>query len=115
MIPNKPSILIYSNQAQSDVIRDVCAGIEEEGLLYEVMIRHEINPVHLAYEAAANSIVGSGIGIVQNEIVFTLKNLPKHQVVEYYKRPTSEEAKNLGSNSARAVKRMPFRLKERTI
>ena len=78
MVVNKPTIIIYTQEADSDLLHEVCSGIEEEGLLFEV---HEKSGEldELAHAAAEDSMLGSGIG------------------------------RNLGANSARAVKKMPFK------
>ena len=33
MVVNKPSVLIYADHADEDYLKEVCAGIEEEGVL----------------------------------------------------------------------------------
>ncbi|MFV0464980.1 MAG: glycerol dehydratase reactivase beta/small subunit family protein [Lachnospiraceae bacterium] len=114
MIPNKPSILIYTNQAFEYIVEEVCAGIEEEGLIAEIHAKSDTDSVRLSKSAAKDSIVGSGIGIYRNMAAFSIKNLPPDKVVSQLKEPNSQEARTMGGDSARAVKRKPFRLKERT-
>lgn len=36
VVVNKPTIIIYTQEADSDLLHEVCSGIEEEGLLFEV-------------------------------------------------------------------------------
>ena len=36
MVVNKPTIIIYIQEADLDLLHEVCSGIEEEGLLFEV-------------------------------------------------------------------------------
>ena len=36
MIVKKPSIFIYTHLAEESVLREVCAGVEEEGVFYEI-------------------------------------------------------------------------------
>ena len=36
MIIKRPSIFIYTHEADPTVVKDVCAGIEEEGIFYDV-------------------------------------------------------------------------------
>ena len=61
MVVNKPTIIIYTQEADSDLLHEVCSGIEEEGLLFEV---HEKSGEldELAHAAAEDSMLGSGIG-----------------------------------------------------
>ena len=41
MITKKPSIFIYTNDADEDFLREICAGIEEEGVFFEVIPKEE--------------------------------------------------------------------------
>ena len=68
MVVNKPAIIIYTKDPDPDFLREICAGIEEEGVLYQV-----------------------------SSYVFEL-NLPRFW-----------QCRNLGANSARAIKKMPFK------
>ena len=36
MIAKKPTIVIYTHRADESLLKEVCAGIEEEGVLYEI-------------------------------------------------------------------------------
>ena len=36
MIVKKPSIFIYTHLADEAILREVCAGVEEEGVFYEI-------------------------------------------------------------------------------
>ena len=36
MIVKKPSIFIYTHLADKTILREVCAGVEEEGVFYEI-------------------------------------------------------------------------------
>lgn len=76
MIVQKPAILIYSRNPDQDYLREVCAGIEEEGVLYEVRQREECLD-ELAYLAAAESMLGVGIGIDGERIAMQMSRLPK--------------------------------------
>ena len=51
MVVNKPAIIIYTDEPDEDLLREVCAGIEEEGVLYQVS-SHEGDLDTLAFEAA---------------------------------------------------------------
>lgn len=108
MVVNKPTIIIYSREPDEDLLREVCAGIEEEGVLYQVLSRKgELDD--LAYEAAKESMLGCGIGICGTSLAMQMQRLPKgHNVFELCK-PRFWQCRNLGANSARAIKKMPFK------
>ena len=36
MVVNKPTIIIYTNDPDQEFLHEICSGIEEEGLLYEI-------------------------------------------------------------------------------
>lgn len=108
MVVNKPTIIIYSQTPDEDYLREICAGIEEEGVLYQVLSREgELD--ELAYEAARESMLGCGIGICGTRLAMQMQRLPKgHNVFELCS-PRFWQCRNLGANSARAIKKMPFK------
>lgn len=108
MVVNKPTIIIYTSEPDEDLLREVCAGIEEEGLLYRA-VSHEGDLDTLAYDAAAESMLGSGIGIMGSRLAMQMQRLPKGKNVFELNLPMFWQCRNLGANSARAVKKMPFK------
>lgn len=108
MVVNKPSIIIYCREADEDLLREVCAGIEEEGVLYQVL-SHEGELDTLAYDAARESMLGSGIGIHGVHLAMQMQRLPKGKNVFELNAPRFWQCRNLGANSARAIKKMPFK------
>ena len=108
MLAKRPSIYIYVNAPAKELLREVCAGIEEEGIFLEVTEK-EISDIELlTYEAARDSMLGSGVGICGNKVGFQVKGLAQGTFISYYDNPASVEGRNLGKNSARAVKKLPF-------
>ena len=63
MVVNKPSIFIYTYEPDREDLKEILAGIEEEGVLYEVYEKEQESVEKLAFEAANDSMLGSGIGI----------------------------------------------------
>lgn len=108
MVVNKPAILIYVNHPDADYLREICAGIEEEGVLYKIReIEDDLD--QLAYAAANESMLGSGVGISGRRIAMQMRRLSLgHNVFELHA-PKFWQCRNLGANSARAIKKMPFR------
>ena len=82
MVVNKPTIIIYTNDPDQEFLHEICSGIEEEGLLYEIHERAgELDD--LAHEAAEDSMLGSGIGMSGQRIAMQMRRLPKgHNVFE---------------------------------
>lgn len=109
MIVKKPSIFIYTNKPNRDNLKEICAGIEEEGVFFEVFERDESDLSTLAFQAANDSMMGSGIGVSGNAAAMQMKGLPKEKDIESYQIPTVEECRKIGANSARAIKKMAFK------
>ncbi len=109
MIVKRPSIFIYAHNPDSDCLRQLCAGIEEEGVYYEVFQKDYADLDTLAHVAAADSMLGSGVGICENSVALQMKGIPKGKNVEAYEIPTLAECRKLGSNSARIIKKMPLK------
>ena len=108
MVVNKPTINIYTREPDEDLLREICAGIEEEGVLYEIHPgKGDLDD--LAYEAAKESMLGSGIGISGQRVAMQMARLPKGKNVFELNAPRFWQCRNIGSNSARAVKKMPFK------
>ena len=51
MIVKKPSIFIYTHLADEAILREVCAGVEEEGVFYEIGSAQYCRPFCLAGSA----------------------------------------------------------------
>lgn len=109
MIVKKPSIFIYSNAGDSDFLKEICAGIEEEGVFFEIISRRETSLAQLAWQAANDSMLGSGIGILGTDIAMQMRGIAVGKNVEEYHMPTFEQCRKLGANSARAIKKMAFK------
>ena len=108
MIVKRPSIFIYAYNPDSDCLSEICAGIEEEGVYFEVFSKDYADLDTLSHLAALDSMLGSGIGICRNSIALQIKGIPKGKNVECYEIPTLTECRKLGSNSARIIKKMPL-------
>lgn len=109
MITNKPTILIYIVEPDQDSLKEICAGIEEEGVLYEIISKDAMDFDVLCFESANDSVLGTGIGIVGVKTALALRSLPKGRYVFSIEEPTKSQSRNLGANAARVVKRMPFK------
>ncbi len=111
-IPSKPCILIYCfpHAGCEQKIREVTAGMEEEGIPSSVMNSTEHDSVALAYEGAVQSQLGVGVGIGDRQICIHYVKLPAGQPLFRV-----DEAGNpllwryCGYNAARLVKGIPFK------
>ena len=108
MVVNRPEIILYTCRPDEDYLKEVCAGIEEEGVLYRIYSRQGDLDT-LAFEAAAVSMLGCGSGITGSKLAMQMQHLPKGKNVFELNCPRFWQCRNLGANSARAVKKMPFK------
>ena len=102
-IVSKPTILLYATEHISeDILKPVLYGIEEEGLPV-VIESHSGTHRTLADLASRNSALSVGIGVDDEAIVLTYKNIPTHQFIYrltgYAQFPDS--LRTLGVNAAR--------------
>ncbi len=104
----KPTILIYVKNPNKSLLQEICAGIEEEGVIYEVIPQEYSKLEDLTYESSNASILGTGIGVSNFEIALSLSSLSKGNYVFRMEAPTTHQARVLGTNAARAVKRKAF-------
>ena len=109
MIVNRPSIYIYVNQPDQAVLREICSGIEEEGVFYEVTEQQERELDSLAWSAANESMLGSGIGISGSSAALIIRGLKQGQNILSYVQPSAHESRMLGANSARVIKKQPLK------
>lgn len=109
MIIKKPSIFIYAHHADPLILKEVSAGIEEEGVFFEIFDISNASVENLAAQAAQDSMLGSGIGILKADICLKMRGLESRKNIERYSNPTKNQCRNLGSNSARIIKKLSLK------
>ena len=115
MIVKKPAIFIYTSEPDREILREICAGIEEEGVFYEIKEQTLVpkdarsTAARFAWQAAQDSMLGSGIGVSQRDVALQMRGLSVDRCVESYHVPAQAQCRKLGANSARAIKKMPFK------
>ncbi|MDR0512387.1 MAG: glycerol dehydratase reactivase beta/small subunit family protein [Treponema sp.] len=109
-----PAIKLYADSGLGNpvLIHELMIGAEEEGVPCEVDSAAEGQAVALAFKAAADSILGVGLGIDRNGIAAVHYNkLPEDSplfTLNY--RIDSDKLRFLSCNAARLVKGVPFSL-----
>lgn len=109
MIIKKPSVFIYTFHADREILKEICAGMEEEGVFYEISERTVSEVDELAWHAANDSLLGSGIGLSGKKAALQMRGIGKGRNIEAYDQPTKTQCRKLGANSARAIKKQPFK------
>lgn len=109
MVRIKPSIHLYHDAGDDKLMREICAGMEEEGVPFEIMEYTDFDMDSLCYEASKTSVLGVGIGVIHHMVSIHMNPLPKGTNLFQSEYPTLIQGRLLGMNAARAVKRMPFK------
>ena len=109
MIIKKPSIFIYTYHPDTEILKQICAGIEEEGVFYELIEQNRSDLDELVWHAANDSMLGSGIGLSGQDAALQMRGIRKGCNIESYQKPTKEQCRKLGANSARAIKKQAFK------
>lgn len=109
----KPSILIYYSNKINDLIKfdELLWGIEEEGIPYDIKAIEEDDFIKLAYLASQKSKLSVGLGIDSfDNISLTYNKLScKEYLYKMTLKDSDEKLRNMGANSARLVKKIPFK------
>jgi len=109
-----PSIKVYADSGLYNpmLIQELIIGAEEEGVPCEVSADTEGAAVALAFKAAADSVLGVGLGIDRGGTAAVHYNkLPEDSplfTLNYH--IDGEKLRGLASNAARLVKGVPFSL-----
>lgn len=109
MIKNKPTIKIYYNAKNEILLKEISAGMEEEGVPFEIEEHFDTDLDVLCYQASKASVLGVGIGLGESKVAIHMNPLPMGSKLFDIESPSIKQARILGMNAARAVKRMPFK------
>lgn len=108
---NKPSIKVFydCDHLSMKDFGSVLLGIEEEGIPYDLQGKQNSDVLELAHEASLESRLGVGVGISKEGIVLQYEKLKKAAPLFKIKLHQVDQFRNIGSNAARLVKKMPFK------
>jgi hypothetical protein len=104
-----PSIKVFVTSDSKRFLKEVLAGIEEEGVLYEVETRGDDSSVHLATMAAGESLLETGIGIDKEFASITICKLPLNNPIQSFSCLNNDKLRIAGSNAARIIKGIPLK------
>lgn len=100
----KPTIIIQISQTRPEVRDEILAGIEEEGVLCEVIDEKAPQSASVLAQAAAKmSQLEVGIGVSDQEAILTTHKLKGQALLTTY-----SDYRALGQNAARYVKGNSF-------
>lgn len=112
---NKPSINVFiaPEFEGTQIFNNVLYGIEEEGIPYTVDIAQDahVETRKLSYEASNKSNLGVGVGIAEDGVSVHYEKLNQDETLFCVTSDSSlDKVRDIGSNAARIVKRMPFKM-----
>lgn len=100
----KPSIIVKSYKPDPFALKELLAGIEEEGILYtHIEADKDLDCYKLARESANLSKLQVGIGLSRN-----LSALCVHKTRDILLFDTDQDYRLIGQNASRYVKGNPF-------
>ncbi|GAB3246858.1 glycerol dehydratase reactivase beta/small subunit family protein [Kineosporia babensis] len=94
----KPHILVLTS-GPADLLREICAGMEEEGVPFEVVPQADGQALDLAYQAAQRSPLEVGIGLDATGLTIVHHSkLPREKPIT-----RTRTARQAGQQAARVV------------
>ncbi|MDN5913618.1 MAG: glycerol dehydratase reactivase beta/small subunit family protein [Pseudonocardia sp.] len=106
------TILISGGENLAGVLREVAAGIEEEGVPYDLRSGSGADPVALAHTAAHASPLDVGVGVSARGISVHHAKLPADRPVAHAREATHAVGRRMGHDAARIVTGLPLKLAE---
>lgn len=111
--PTRPVVVIGTSGSASDrVVHEVQAGLEEEGVPFDVHAYEQGDPCALAHRAARDSPLDVGVGVSGDGLCVHHAKLPRDRPV--CSEPAGEPAvaRRLGHDAARVVTGVPLKLSD---
>ncbi|GAA4871080.1 glycerol dehydratase reactivase beta/small subunit family protein [Actinomycetospora straminea] len=110
--PTRPVVLVAATGTfPTAVLRELCAGLEEEGVPHELRPGHddEPDPTALAHRIARESPLEVGVGLTERGIAVHHAKLPVARPVTVDPDVTGEVARRMGHDAARVVTGIPLK------
>ncbi|HWR08463.1 glycerol dehydratase reactivase beta/small subunit family protein [Sporomusa sp.] len=109
---NRPSIIIctFPHPGYEAKLRELQAGMEEEGVPCSLLTGEDLDSIALAYQGAHMSPLGVGVGISPAGMCIHYRKLPERQPLFVLGSEADvTEWRRFGYNAARLVKGLPFK------
>lgn len=108
---SRPCIVVVTDKPDINILKQLLAGIEEEGIPYEVDAVNGDELLKITHKAAVYSRMGVGVGINQNRVLlhFSKLKIDKPILDVNLNENIKDIARNIGNNAARLYKIMPFK------
>lgn len=109
---NRPSIVIhiFPHAGEAAKLREIQAGMEEEGVPYSLRTGTDTDAVALGHQGAYQSALGVGVGISPDGLCIHYRKLPAGEPLFVLTgKQDAAEWRRFGYNAARLVKGLPFK------
>ena len=108
---SRPCIVVVIDKPDKIILKQLLAGIEEEGIPYEVNTVNCLELFKITHKAALYSRMGVGVGINGNRVMLHYSKLKSDKPIfdVNLNRYIKETARSIGNNAARLYKIMPFK------
>ena len=108
----KPDICVMrTTSASPDVLREVFLGMEEEGIPWHVSTHDSGDANELARLASVESRLEVGVGVDDKNVALRFTKLTTDApLFQAPAQPGSEQVRTIGTNAARLIKRLPFKM-----
>ncbi len=106
----KPTVhVLCSQDAPKTAFEQLLYGLEEEGIPCETWTKDGADALALAWEGAQASRLGVGVGIDGQQAVLHMSKLERERPLYRIPARSVEQARILGANAARLVKKLPLK------
>lgn len=108
---DRQCIKLHNYRGNENVLLEILAGMEEEGIPYEVKNIEFEDVIKQAYDASQESRMGIGIAIKGTKVVLHYVKLKEREplIVKEIDSSHWDSARIIGCNAARLYKIMPFK------
>lgn len=110
--PVRPVVVIGTpgTEPPDRALREVQAGLEEEGVPYDVHRYEATDPCALAHQAARDSPLDVGVAVTRDGLCVHHAKLPRDRPVCSEHSAEPADARRLGHDAARVVTGVPLKL-----
>lgn len=105
---DRPAIKVIYRENTEGYLKEILAGIEEEGVLYETEVSEDISSEQMAIRASELSKLKVGIGIANTASLTDIRL--EQEILIGTVCSDVKGLRNLGINAARLVKGTPLKL-----
>lgn len=106
----KPTVhVLCSSDVPKNALQQLLYGLEEEGIPWEIWTAEEEDALMLAWNGAQASRLGVGVGMDRQSVVLNMSKLAQEKPLFQIPIQSVEQARILGANAARLVKKLPLK------